>query len=249
MYRTADARAFDMRSLNLWFLIWFFSKYSQAQPPATNQVLRAAAAPYQLLVARHPVPSQFPFPPLPWRWRKRGSVRTYIADVDESSDQVWFLTIIQKSVDIEFSSRDGAINTFPIASSPNHAKTVMNNPIIPATSRVPTSPKCTAAAPLWPIPPVPPPEQSPFVPFSALCRIRASILFNSRSHKHVRRIHNNTPCRIRRKQQPLYFTRVRRAHCRHRYPRLDELRANRLLRSVEAAIPIRERELINVSRH
>ena len=51
------------------FLFDFFSKYSQAQPPwrlvkvnQILQVLRAAAAPYQLLLAC-PVPSQVPFPP------------------------------------------------------------------------------------------------------------------------------------------------------------------------------------------
>ena len=71
----------------------------------------------------------------------------------------------------------------------------------------------------------------------------------NRSHRHVRRIHNNAPHRICRKQWPLHFTRIWRAYRRHRHPRPDQLRANRLLRSVEAAIPTWERELINVSEH
>ena len=71
----------------------------------------------------------------------------------------------------------------------------------------------------------------------------------NRPHKHVCRIHNKTLRRICRKQRPLHFTRIRRARRRHRRPRPDQLRANRLLRGVEAAIPIRERELIDVSKH
>jgi hypothetical protein len=68
------------------------------------------------------------------------------------------------------------------------------------------------------------------------------------SHNHVRRIHN-IPRPIRRKQWPLHITRIRRARRRHHRPQPDQLRANRLLRSVEVAVPIWERELINVSKH